>query len=87
MAAALLTSAVTLLSSYVVLFARSCCNRFGRRTAARKQQPPAAARYQVKAIGEGQIGCWMLMILLDCFYEKQLLVTHRPQRVQTGRPA
>jgi len=51
MAAALLTSAVTLLSSYVVLFARSCCNRFGRRTAARKQQPPAAARYQVKAIG------------------------------------
>lgn len=51
MAASLLTSAVALLSSYVVHFARSCSNRFGRCTAARIQQP-ASARYKVKAIGE-----------------------------------
>lgn len=57
MAAALLASAVALLSSYVVLFVRSCSNCVGLRTTAkRKKTPTAAARYKVKAIGEGQFG-------------------------------
>ena len=63
MAAALLASAVALLSSYVVLFVRSCSNCFGLRTTAKRKKTPAvtvgtaaAARYKVKAIGEGQFG-------------------------------